>query len=85
MLPTERKYININIILFEVQTEEFEFYLLKYYVTENSTVQYSTIVNRMPILDLVPKKLHERSPIFLGSKEDVDDIMEVIAKHKAEN
>merc|ERR1711946_76888 len=24
-----------------------------------------------PILDLVPRKLHERSPIFLGSKEDV--------------
>merc|ERR1712018_226269 len=38
-----------------------------------------------PILDLVPKKLHERSPIFLGSKEDVEDIMAVIAKHKAGN
>merc|ERR1711963_1030309 len=37
-----------------------------------------------PILDLVPKKLHERSPIFLGSKEDVEDIMAVIAKHKSE-
>jgi len=35
-----------------------------------------------PILDLVPRKLHERSPIFLGSKEDVEDIMAVIAKHK---
>jgi len=35
-----------------------------------------------PILDLVPKKLHERSPIFLGSKEDVEDVMAVIAKHK---
>ena len=40
---------------------------------------------RKPILDLVPKKLHERSPIFLGSKEDVEDIMAVIAKHKAGN
>merc|ERR1712001_672228 len=35
-----------------------------------------------PILDLVPKKLHERSPIFLGSKEDVEDVMAVIATHK---
>merc|ERR1711971_1057606 len=35
-----------------------------------------------PILDLVPKKLHERSPILLGSKEDVEDVMAVIAKHK---
>ena len=31
---------------------------------------------------MVPRKLHERSPIFLGSKEDVEDIMAVIAKHK---
>ena len=54
-------------------------------IVQNSEYIFSTIVNRMPILDLVPKKLHERSPIFLGSKEDVDDIMEVIAKHKAEN
>ena len=37
---------------------------------------------RKPILDLVPRKLHERSPIFLGSKEDVEDVMAVIAKHK---
>jgi len=35
-----------------------------------------------PILDLVPRKLHERSPIFLGSKEDVEDIMAVIARHR---
>ena len=32
---------------------------------------------------MVPRKLHERSPIFLGSKEDVEDIMEVIAKHSS--
>merc|ERR1712077_123656 len=34
-----------------------------------------------PILDIVPRKLHERSPIYLGSKEDVEDVMAVIAKH----
>merc|ERR1712098_289510 len=35
------------------------------------------------VLDIVPKKLHERSPIFMGSKEDVDDLLEIIKKHKA--
>lgn len=25
-------------------------------------------------LDLVPKKIHERSPIFLGSYDDVEEI-----------
>jgi len=35
-----------------------------------------------PILDLVPKKLHERSPIFLGSREDVEDVLAVIKKHR---
>jgi fructose-1,6-bisphosphatase I len=37
----------------------------------------------MPMLDLVPKGLHERSPIFLGSKEDVADVLELIKKHEA--
>jgi len=36
-----------------------------------------------PVLDIVPRKLHERSPIYLGSKDDVEDLLEVIAKHKA--
>merc|ERR1712130_515339 len=35
-----------------------------------------------PVLDIVPRKLHERSPIYLGSKDDVEDLLEVIAKHK---
>ncbi|XP_011297167.1 fructose-1,6-bisphosphatase 1 [Fopius arisanus] len=34
------------------------------------------------ILDVVPEKLHQRCPIFLGSSEDVDDVLEVIRKHK---
>merc|ERR1711971_233483 len=36
-----------------------------------------------PVLDIMPRKLHERSPIYLGSKDDVEDLLEVIAKHKA--
>lgn len=29
-----------------------------------------------PILDIKPKKIHERTPIFLGSRDDVNDLME---------
>ena len=36
---------------------------------------------RVPILDITPKKIHERSSIFLGSKEDVEEVMAVIKKH----
>jgi len=36
-----------------------------------------------PILDIVPRKLHERSPIFMGSKDDVEELLEVVKKHKA--
>ncbi|KAI4458830.1 fructose-16-bisphosphatase-related [Holotrichia oblita] len=34
------------------------------------------------ILDIIPEKIHERSPIFLGSKEDVGDVLALIKKHK---
>lgn len=36
---------------------------------------------QIPILDIQPSGIHERSPIFLGSKEDVQDLMAAI-KHK---
>jgi len=38
---------------------------------------------KIPILDMTPKKLHERSPIFLGSKDDVEDVLSCIAKHSS--
>lgn len=37
---------------------------------------------QIPILDIKPNKLHERSPIFLGSSDDVKDILDVIKKHQ---
>lgn len=37
---------------------------------------------KIPILDIVPTAIHERSPIFLGSKDDVKDVLDIIAKHK---
>ncbi|KER23351.1 hypothetical protein T265_08761 [Opisthorchis viverrini] len=36
----------------------------------------------IPILDIQPRDIHERSPIFLGSSEDVADVLALIAKHK---
>ena len=33
------------------------------------------------ILDLQPNKIHERSPIFMGSKEDVEDVEALYKKH----
>ncbi|WKY15524.1 hypothetical protein Q1695_000759 [Nippostrongylus brasiliensis] len=35
---------------------------------------------RMRILDIVPTKIHERAPIILGSKEDVEEAMEYVRK-----
>ncbi|XP_044762420.1 fructose-1,6-bisphosphatase 1 [Coccinella septempunctata] len=37
---------------------------------------------QIPILDIQPKTIHERSPIFLGSPDDVDEILQTIQKHK---
>ena len=34
-----------------------------------------------PILDIVPTGIHVRSPIFLGSKDDVEDVINSIAKY----
>lgn len=37
---------------------------------------------KIPILDIQPTSLHERSPIFLGSEEDVKEVLDVIKKHE---
>ncbi|KAK4881384.1 hypothetical protein RN001_004703 [Aquatica leii] len=36
---------------------------------------------QIPILDIIPDQIHQRSPIFLGSKDDVADVVDVIKKH----
>lgn len=33
---------------------------------------------KIDILDIVPENIHQRSPIFLGSKDDVNDVMAYI-------
>lgn len=35
-------------------------------------------------LDLVPEKIHERSPIFLGSYDDVEEIKALYAEEEGE-
>lgn len=32
----------------------------------------------MAILDVVPESIHQRSPIFLGSANDVDEVLSFI-------
>lgn len=36
------------------------------------------------ILEIQPKQLHERTPIFIGSEEDVKMVEEFMAKEEAE-
>jgi fructose-1,6-bisphosphatase I len=39
----------------------------------------------MQALDLVPEKIHERSPIFLGSYDDVEEIKALYAEEEKKN
>jgi fructose-1,6-bisphosphatase I len=34
-----------------------------------------------PVLDVVPTSIHQRCPIFLGSSEDVNELLDLIKKH----
>lgn len=36
------------------------------------------------ILDVVPTKIHQRVPVFMGSKDDVQDIIDLYKKHNTE-
>jgi fructose-1,6-bisphosphatase I len=33
------------------------------------------------ILDIKPTSIHQRAPIFIGSKDDVQDIIDLYQKH----
>ena len=35
----------------------------------------------IPILDIVPETIHQRTPIFLGSKEDVEEVLDCFQKY----
>lgn len=49
---------------------------LKMLIPEHQSILYSWFEQA---LDLVPKKIHERSPIFLGSYDDVEEIIALYA------
>ena len=34
-----------------------------------------------PVLDVVPTSIHQRVPIFIGSKEDVQEVIELYKIH----
>ncbi|XP_076355538.1 fructose-1,6-bisphosphatase 1-like [Tachypleus tridentatus] len=36
---------------------------------------------KIPVLDVIPEKIHERSPIFLGSTEDVEEILDLYKQY----
>lgn len=36
---------------------------------------------QMPILDVQPTKIHQRVPVILGSKDDVNDFLDIYNKH----
>lgn len=50
------------------------------YLVEQAGGKASDGVNR--ILDIVPKKLHARTPLFIGSTKDVDAVERIFAKYK---
>nr|CAD7423530.1 unnamed protein product [Timema monikensis] len=51
---------------------------MAYILTQAGGLAYN---GNIPILDVVPETIHQRAPIFLGSKEDVEDVLAVIRKH----
>lgn len=46
------------------------------YLIEQAGGKAST--GKQPVLDVIPEKIHQRSPIFLGSPKDVDEVLSFI-------
>jgi len=40
---------------------------------------------KMRVLDVQPKSIHERVPIFLGSRDDVQDVIDIYKKHSSQH
>jgi fructose-1,6-bisphosphatase I len=39
---------------------------------------------KIPILDIQPQSIHQRTPVYLGSKEDVEECLSFIKKHSGD-
>lgn len=49
------------------------------YIIEKAGGKASTGKER--ILDVVPNHIHEKTPVFMGSTEDVQDVLDLYEKH----
>lgn len=49
------------------------------YLTEQAGGLATT--GKEPVLDVLPESIHDRSPIFLGSQDDVSELLEYIKKY----
>lgn len=45
----------------------------------------SECIGKLQALDLIPKKIHERSPVFLGSYDDIEQMKELYAASKEDD
>ena len=50
------------------------------FIIEQAGGQATTGTQR--ILDLEPKTIHERCPVYMGSKDDVQDVIDIYKKHQ---
>lgn len=50
------------------------------YIMEKAGGQASTGQER--ILDIMPSHIHQKCPVIMGSKDDVQDVIDLYAKHK---
>lgn len=39
----------------------------------------------IPVLDIQPEQIHQRTPVYLGSKNDVEDLLAIIKKYSSWN
>lgn len=37
---------------------------------------------KVPILDVVPSNIHQRCPCFLGSHDDIIELLDIMKKHE---
>lgn len=62
-------------------SKQEESQLLARYVCFVSTcAQLSIVTFQGHILDVVPEEIHQRSPLYMGSKKDVEELLTYLAK-----
>lgn len=49
------------------------------YIVEQAGGRATT--GKQDILDIVPTDIHQRCPVFMGSKEDVQDVLAIYQKY----